>query len=143
MFEQNTVVQDSISHDYPQNAPITEIHPANHSSNFSPQSSEQAPYSTTTNQPSPNQNTNPPPASGTADKAKATVKEFGINLDKPKHPDFAVLSVRIKTYENKWSEDLRQTPKELSLAGFFYGGKTFCVTLHLYDYTSIQHTVMI
>ena len=77
-----------------------------------------------------------------ADKAKATVREFGISLDKPKHAQFAVLAIRVKTYESAWPQNLTQTPTVLAEAGFFFSGLNLHVhwtfLLYMHDGNLLQ-----
>ncbi|VDI17111.1 Hypothetical predicted protein [Mytilus galloprovincialis] len=47
---------------------------------------------------------------------------LGINFEKPRYPAYAVLTVRINTY-NGWPNYLDQTPRVMATAGFFYAGK--------------------
>ncbi|XP_013418146.1 baculoviral IAP repeat-containing protein 7-A-like [Lingula anatina] len=44
-----------------------------------------------------------------------------IVTERPKHPQFAIEQNRILTFEN-WPISKRQTPRELSIAGFYYAG---------------------
>ncbi|KAK3098054.1 hypothetical protein FSP39_015638 [Pinctada imbricata] len=56
------------------------------------------------------------------------IAELGINTEKPKHPQFAVKSVREGTFKG-WPEYVIQTPHDMAEAGFFYSGKddnVFC-----------------
>ncbi|CAC5376188.1 BIRC7_8 [Mytilus coruscus] len=46
---------------------------------------------------------------------------LGINFEKPRYPAYAVLTVRINTY-NGWPNYLDQTPRVMATAGFFYAG---------------------
>ena len=49
---------------------------------------------------------------------------LGINFEKPRYPTYAVLTVRINTY-NGWPTYLDQTPRAMAMAGFFYAGMMF------------------
>ena len=49
---------------------------------------------------------------------------LGINFEKPRYPTYAVLTVRINTY-NGWPTYLDQTPRAMAMAGFFYAGRMF------------------
>ncbi|XP_013394174.1 baculoviral IAP repeat-containing protein 7-A-like [Lingula anatina] len=44
-----------------------------------------------------------------------------IVTERPKHPQYAIEQNRILTFEN-WPISKRQTPRELSIAGFYYAG---------------------
>ncbi|XP_013418150.1 E3 ubiquitin-protein ligase XIAP-like [Lingula anatina] len=44
-----------------------------------------------------------------------------IVTERPKHPQYAIEQNRILTFEN-WPVSKRQTPRELSIAGFYYAG---------------------
>ncbi|VDI35399.1 baculoviral IAP repeat-containing protein 2/3 [Mytilus galloprovincialis] len=46
---------------------------------------------------------------------------LGINIDKPKYPDYASLQVRISSYQ-RWPSYLDQTPREMAVSGFFFAG---------------------
>ncbi|XP_063417965.1 baculoviral IAP repeat-containing protein 2-like isoform X1 [Mytilus trossulus] len=46
---------------------------------------------------------------------------LGINIDKPKYPDYAALHVRISSYQG-WPSYLDQTPREMAVSGFFFAG---------------------
>jgi hypothetical protein len=49
---------------------------------------------------------------------------LGINFENPRFPTYAVLTVRINTY-NGWPTYLDQTPRAMAMAGFFYAGRMF------------------
>uniref|UniRef100_A0A2C9JNY1 RING-type domain-containing protein n=1 Tax=Biomphalaria glabrata TaxID=6526 RepID=A0A2C9JNY1_BIOGL len=54
-----------------------------------------------------------------------TYSELGIVTDRPKRPEYALKSERLKTYSN-WPRDHRLQPSELADAGFFYAGYGDC-----------------
>ena len=49
------------------------------------------------------------------------VHNLGVNLEKPKYPNYAPIQVRISSYQN-WPGYLDQTPKTMASAGFLYAG---------------------
>lgn len=49
------------------------------------------------------------------------LEPLGINFDRPKYPSYSVLATRISSYQ-QWPSYLTQTPRDLSIAGFFYVG---------------------
>ncbi|KAK3097115.1 hypothetical protein FSP39_006497 [Pinctada imbricata] len=51
----------------------------------------------------------------------ARLDPLGINFDRPRYAAYAILTVRISSYQG-WPSHLTQTPRQLSLAGFFYAG---------------------
>ncbi|WP_263081640.1 hypothetical protein [Endozoicomonas sp. Mp262] len=53
--------------------------------------------------------------------SRSGVDTLGINFEKPRYPAYAVLTVRINTY-NGWPTYLDQTPRDMAMAGFFYAG---------------------
>jgi hypothetical protein len=55
------------------------------------------------------------------DKALRIAREFGINLSKPKYPQYAVKATRLGTYQN-WSLSVTHKPEEMAEAGLFYSG---------------------
>lgn len=61
-----------------------------------------------------------PPNRGSA--AGSSNDSLGICFDKPRYPNYAVLAVRISSF-TRWPSVLSQSPREMSLAGFFYAGK--------------------
>lgn len=46
---------------------------------------------------------------------------LGINIDKPKYPDYASLQIRISSFQG-WPSYLDQTPREMAVSGFFFAG---------------------
>lgn len=56
--------------------------------------------------------------------ARTKFDPLGINFEKPRYPTYAVLTVRINTY-NGWPAYLDQTPRVMAMAGFFYAGRMF------------------
>jgi len=56
--------------------------------------------------------------------ARTKFDPLGINFEKPRYPTYAVLTVRINTY-NGWPTYLDQTPRAMAMAGFFYAGRMF------------------
>ncbi|XP_061193488.1 baculoviral IAP repeat-containing protein 3-like [Saccostrea echinata] len=52
---------------------------------------------------------------------KEALEPLGIVVDRPKYPSYSVLATRISSFQ-QWPSHLTQTPRDLSLAGFFYAG---------------------
>ena len=46
---------------------------------------------------------------------------LGINIEKPRYPNYAPLQVRISSYQG-WPSYLDQTPRAMAMAGFFFAG---------------------
>ena len=46
---------------------------------------------------------------------------LGINIEKPRYPNYASLPVRISSYQG-WPSYLDQTPRDMGMSGFFYAG---------------------
>jgi len=46
---------------------------------------------------------------------------LGINIEKPRYPNYAPLQVRISSYEG-WPTYLDQTPRDIAVAGFLFAG---------------------
>lgn len=61
-------------------------------------------------------------AGAISESSRSRFDPLGINFEKPKYPAYAVLTVRINTY-NGWPDYLDQSPRDMALAGFFYAGK--------------------
>lgn len=52
------------------------------------------------------------------------VEAMSFHSSKPDFPEYQLLSERIKSFiDNGWPKYLKQTPLEMSMAGFFYTGK--------------------
>ncbi|KAK3100454.1 hypothetical protein FSP39_020294 [Pinctada imbricata] len=54
--------------------------------------------------------------------AAATLEPLGISIERPRYPQYAVLTTRIASYKD-WSANLEQRPEELARAGFLYEGR--------------------
>lgn len=54
------------------------------------------------------------------------LEPLGINFDRPKYPSYSVLATRVSSYQ-QWPSHLTQTPRDLSIAGFYYVGYGDCV----------------
>lgn len=55
--------------------------------------------------------------------SRINLQKFGIPLNRgPAYPDYAILSTRLATF-SEWPKSMKQKPKELAEAGFFYTGK--------------------
>ena len=46
---------------------------------------------------------------------------LGINFDRPRYPAYAILTVRISSFQN-WPSHMTQTPRQMAMAGFLYAG---------------------
>ncbi|XP_063404150.1 uncharacterized protein LOC134687634 isoform X2 [Mytilus trossulus] len=87
--------------------------------------------SSTTSQPPPAPATTTTSTTGTTgssssstavtEPSRSRFDPLGINFEKPRYPAYAVLTVRINTY-NGWPNYLDQTPRVMATAGFFYAG---------------------
>ena len=44
---------------------------------------------------------------------------LGINIEKPRYPNYAPLQVRISSYQG-WPSYLEQTPRDMAVAGFLF-----------------------
>lgn len=51
-------------------------------------------------------------------------QQYGISQSKPKHPQYAIKSLRVSTYRN-FPPGIIQRPEDLAQAGFFYSGTYF------------------
>lgn len=49
-------------------------------------------------------------------------QQYGVSQSKPKHPQYAIKSLRVSTYRN-FPPGIIQRPEDLAQAGFFYSGK--------------------
>ncbi|CAE1323948.1 BIRC7_8 [Acanthosepion pharaonis] len=58
--------------------------------------------------------------------------QSNVIFDRPKHPQFALLNDRLKTYVN-WPADKKQTPQILAEAGFYHTGETDTVICYCCD----------
>ncbi|KAH9510103.1 Baculoviral IAP repeat-containing protein 2 [Bulinus truncatus] len=58
-----------------------------------------------------------------------TYSELGIVTDRPKHPEYANRSERLKTFSN-WPREHHIQPTELADTGFYYAGYSDCVICH-------------
>lgn len=58
--------------------------------------------------------------------------QSNVIFDRPKHPQFALLNDRLKTYIN-WPADKKQTPQVLAEAGFYHTGETDTVICYCCD----------
>jgi hypothetical protein len=56
-----------------------------------------------------------------ANNLRETLEPLGIVLERPRYPSYSVLATRISSYQ-QWPSHLTQTPRDLSVAGFFYVG---------------------
>ncbi|XP_056015256.1 uncharacterized protein LOC125677307 [Ostrea edulis] len=63
----------------------------------------------------------PSPSSKEAQLEALKRDPMGINFERPKYPSYAILAVRISSYTD-WPAAMTQTPRDMSLAGFFYAG---------------------
>ncbi|KAK0042868.1 E3 ubiquitin-protein ligase XIAP [Biomphalaria pfeifferi] len=54
-----------------------------------------------------------------------TYSELGIETNRPKRPEYALKSERLKTFTN-WPRDHHLQPSEIAAAGFFYAGYGDC-----------------
>ncbi|KAK3098308.1 hypothetical protein FSP39_018246 [Pinctada imbricata] len=57
----------------------------------------------------------------TTNRPQEVLRSLGISLDRPRYPAYAILNVRISSFQG-WPSSLTQTPRMLALAGFFYAG---------------------
>lgn len=64
-------------------------------------------------------------------QAPSQMEALGINMDRPKHPHYAIEASRLSSYRS-WPTYKHQTPEHLSKAGFFYASK--CAVLILCDH---------
>ncbi|XP_061176472.1 baculoviral IAP repeat-containing protein 7-like [Saccostrea echinata] len=62
-----------------------------------------------------------PPSNSQPNRLKETLEPLGIVIDRPRYPSYAVMATRVSSYQ-QWPSHLTQTPRDLSLAGFFYVG---------------------
>ena len=76
--------------------------------------------------------------SSVASSQLARLDPLGINFDRPRYPAYAVLSVRISSYQG-WASAATQTPRQLGVAGFFYAGKFFFCCLQAQLDTQTRH----
>lgn len=73
-------------------------------------------------------NQNQRPSIPRSNHVREMLEPLGINFDRPKYPSYSVLATRISSYQ-QWPSYLTQTPRELSIAGFFcvgYGDYVRC-----------------
>ncbi|XP_061171127.1 baculoviral IAP repeat-containing protein 3-like [Saccostrea echinata] len=61
-------------------------------------------------------------ASNTPAKEIQSKAPTRINFERPKYPDYAILSKRISSF-TEWPPSKAQAPRDMALAGFFYDGK--------------------
>ena len=52
---------------------------------------------------------------------RQNLESLGISFDRPRYPAYAVLTVRISSFQG-WPANMTQTPRSLGMAGFFYAG---------------------
>ena len=64
-------------------------------------------------------NSNPDPSSRQA--VIQRLDPLGINFDRPRYPAYAILNVRISSFQN-WPAHKTQTPRQMAMAGFLYAG---------------------
>ncbi|XP_062596293.1 baculoviral IAP repeat-containing protein 7-like [Saccostrea cucullata] len=63
----------------------------------------------------------PTPSKSHHNQLKETLEPLGIVIERPRYPSYAVMATRVSSYQ-QWPSHLTQTPRDLSLAGFFYVG---------------------
>lgn len=69
---------------------------------------------------------NQKPSTPGSQYVREMLEPLGINFDRPKYPGYSILATRISSYQ-QWPSHLTQTPRDLSIAGFFYVGYGDCV----------------
>lgn len=55
------------------------------------------------------------------DRNLRIAREYGINLSKPKYPQYAIKATRLGTFQN-WPVSITHKPEEMAEAGLFYSG---------------------
>lgn len=75
------------------------------------------------------QNSNRSRDNNTSENLRSVCRFPGILNEHPKHPEYAVKSVRLNSYAG-WPSTKTVQPEELSTAGFYYAGKSFLKVKH-------------
>ena len=54
--------------------------------------------------------------------AKTPAISMGINVQKPRYPEYAILSNRLQSFGDNWPDRLDLSPADMAACGFYYAG---------------------